>query len=55
MITSRNYLSEWNVTGTKNGRTNGPEERDSEWWTTSSKYAGLGAAMAAAGLALELS
>ena len=28
LVTSRQYLSEWNVMGTKNGRTNGPEERD---------------------------
>ena len=28
LITSRHYLSKHNVTDTKNGKTNGPEERD---------------------------
>ena len=28
LITSRHYLSEQNVEGTKNGRTNGDEERE---------------------------
>ena len=28
LITNRNYLSKWNVTGTRNDGTNGPEEKD---------------------------
>ena len=30
LITSRHYVLEWNVGGTKNDRTNGDEERDKE-------------------------
>ena len=41
-------MSEWNVTGTKNGGTNGAKERDeSQWLATPSIYTGLGGAIIA--------
>ena len=46
LILSRHYLLEQKVMSTKNSGTNGPEERNKRM-AGNSKYAGLGAAMAA--------
>ena len=38
LITSRHYFSEWNVTGTKNGGTNGPALKSNMAWVPSLIY-----------------